>query len=72
MDERHQLAAELRQIVRATAGDQITVDDDGLVDLLHTNFVNESTTLLRNLGGGQFVDDTGRSGLAAPSREMTL
>jgi hypothetical protein len=47
------------------------LDGDGLIDLVHTNFVNESTTLLRNLGRGQFVDDTARSGLAAPTREMT-
>src|SRR5262249_14823217 len=44
---------------------------DGLIDLLHTNFVNESATLLRNLGGGQSADDTGRAGLAAPSRDVT-
>jgi tetratricopeptide (TPR) repeat protein len=59
---------------RATASMGVVADDldgDGLIDLVHTNFVNESTTLLRNLGRGLFVDDTGRSGLAAPSREMT-
>jgi hypothetical protein len=47
------------------------LDGDRLVDLFHTNFINEGSTLLRNLGGGQFLDETVRSGLGAPSRPVT-
>jgi thioredoxin-like negative regulator of GroEL len=44
------------------------LDGDGLVDLAVTNFYGESTTFYRNLGGGQFADDTAAVGLVAPSR----
>ena len=47
------------------AGD---LDGDGRPDLAVTNFFNESTTLFRNLGDGQFADHTAAVGLAAPSR----
>jgi hypothetical protein len=47
------------------AGDH---DGDGRPDLAVTNFFNESTTLFRNLGDGQFADHTAAVGLAAPSR----
>jgi tetratricopeptide (TPR) repeat protein len=59
---------------RATASMGVVADDldgDGLIDLLHTNFVNESVTFLKNLGGGQFADATDLSGLTAPTREVT-
>ncbi|MGE3819268.1 MAG: FG-GAP-like repeat-containing protein [Isosphaeraceae bacterium] len=47
------------------------LDDDGRLDLFHTNFRNEANTLLRNLGAGQFVDATAAAGLDAPSRPFT-
>jgi hypothetical protein len=59
---------------KATASMGVVADDfdgDGLIDLFHTNFVNESSTLLRNLGSGQFLDVTAQAGLAAPTRPMT-
>ncbi len=48
------------------AGD---LDGDGRPELAVTNFYNESTTLFRNLGDGQFADATTAVGLAVPSRE---
>jgi thioredoxin-like negative regulator of GroEL len=45
------------------------LDGDGRLDLAVTNFFDESTTLFRNLGGGQFADHTTAVGLAAPSRD---
>jgi hypothetical protein len=59
---------------RATASMGVVAEDldgDGLIDLFHTNFINEGSTLLHNLGGGQFLDETLRSGLGAPSRPVT-
>jgi hypothetical protein len=59
---------------KATASMGVIAEDlteDGLVDLLHTNFVNESCTLLQNLGNGQFADITAQAGLAAPTRSVT-
>ncbi|MDE2507599.1 MAG: VCBS repeat-containing protein, partial [Planctomycetota bacterium] len=44
------------------------LDGDGRLDFAVTNFFNESTTFYRNLGGGEFADDTEAIGLAAPSR----
>ena len=44
------------------------LDGDGRLDLAVTNFFGESTTLYRNLGGGQFSDATAAAGLAAPTR----
>ena len=58
----------------ATASMGVVADDltgDGLIDLFHTNFLNESNTLHRNLGGGQFTDATLSAGLAAPSLAVT-
>ena len=45
------------------------LDGDGRPELAVTNFFDESTTLFRNLGGGQFADHTAAVGLAAPSRD---
>lgn len=47
------------------------LDGDGLVDLFHTNFLNEPNTLHRNLGGGMFADATLAARLAAPSVAVT-
>lgn len=47
------------------------LDGDGRVDLIHTNLLNESTTLHRNEGAGLFRDATLDSGLRAPSRSRT-
>lgn len=47
------------------------LDGDGLIDLFHTNFLNEPNTFLRNLGGGLFADETARVDLDAPSRGVT-
>ncbi len=44
---------------------------DGLIDLFHTNFINQSSTLRWNLGRGLFRDATLASNLAAPSRALT-
>jgi enediyne biosynthesis protein E4 len=44
------------------------VDGDGLPDLAVTNFYGESTSLYRNLGGGQFAERTAASGLIVPTR----
>ena len=58
----------------ATASMGVVADDltgDGLLDLFHTNFLNEPNTMHRNLGGGQFADATLSAGLAAPSLAVT-
>jgi hypothetical protein len=47
------------------------LDGDGLIDIFHTNLINEASTLARNLGGGFFVDVTEQSGLMTPSRSVT-
>ncbi len=44
------------------------VNDDGKIDLLVTNFLNESDTLYLNQGSGQFSDSSLASGLQEPSR----
>ena len=41
------------------------VDGDGLLDLVKTNFSQDYTSLYRNEGGGLFVDESFRSGLAS-------
>jgi tetratricopeptide (TPR) repeat protein len=46
------------------------LDGDGRLDLAVTNFYGESTTFYRNLGSGQFADQTAAIGLAAPSRYL--
>ena len=45
------------------------LDGDGRPDLYVTAFAKQTDTLFRNMGGGQFVDATTRSGLSAPSRD---
>ena len=58
---------------QATASMGVVADDldgDGLIDLFHTNFINESNTFRRNLGKGQFADATLAANLAA-SRSKT-
>lgn len=47
------------------------LDDDGRVDIFHTNFLNEPNTLHHNLGSGLFIDQTLQAGLEAPSRPVT-
>jgi hypothetical protein len=59
---------------RATASMGVVAEDldgDGRIDLFHTNFINESCTLHRNLGGGLFADATLAAGLDAPTRPKT-
>ncbi len=47
------------------------LNGDGRIDLFHTNFINQSSTLRWNLGGCLFTDGTLASNLAAPSRSLT-
>jgi hypothetical protein len=57
---------------RAQAGmgvDAGDYDNDGAIDLVVTNFANDSNTLYRNLGQGLFEDVTAATGLAAPTFE---
>jgi tetratricopeptide (TPR) repeat protein len=59
---------------RATASMGVVADDldgDGRIDLFITNWVNESSTFLRNLGNGLFQDATLGAGLDAPTRPKT-
>jgi hypothetical protein len=49
----------------AAAGDY---DGDGRLDLVKTNFSDDTTSLYRNLGGGQFDDATARAGIAGNTR----
>jgi hypothetical protein len=43
------------------------LDNDGWLDLMVTNFSDESNTLYRNTGKGYFIDDSHRAGLVADS-----
>jgi hypothetical protein len=57
---------------RAQAGmgvDAGDYDNDGWMDLVVTNFAQDSNTLYRNLGNGLFADVTQESGLARPTFE---
>jgi tetratricopeptide (TPR) repeat protein len=47
------------------------LNSDGRIDLFHTNFINQSSSLRWNLGGGLFTDGTLAANLAAPSRSQT-
>lgn len=47
------------------------LDEDGLIDIFHTNFLNEPNTLRKNLGRGLFVDSTFAMGLSASSLSRT-
>ncbi len=47
------------------------LNGDGRIDLMHTNFLNQSSTLRLNAGGGLFVDGTLAANLAVPSRAKT-
>ena len=47
------------------------LNSDGRIDLFHTNFINQTSTLRWNLGGGLFTDGTLAANLAAPSRSQT-
>jgi hypothetical protein len=53
------------------AGMGVTVGDydlDGNLDICKTNFVNDTVSLYRNCGNGNFVDMTSRSGLGVETR----
>jgi hypothetical protein len=45
-------------------------DGDGRLDILKTNFSDDTSSLYRNLGGGQFDDATARSGIGSNTRFM--
>ncbi len=47
------------------------MDADGRPDIFHTNFLNESNTFRKNLGGGLFQDTTLAMGLSASSLSKT-
>jgi hypothetical protein len=42
-------------------------DNDGLLDIVVTNFAQETNALYRNLGGGAFLDSRWPAGIAEPS-----
>ncbi|MEW4569447.1 FG-GAP-like repeat-containing protein [Tautonia sp. JC769] len=46
------------------------LDGDARLDLLVTNYYEESTSFFRNLGGGFFADQTSEINLKAPSRHL--
>ncbi|QDV38641.1 FG-GAP-like repeat-containing protein [Tautonia plasticadhaerens] len=46
------------------------LDGDGRLDLLVTNYFEESTSFFRNLGGGYFADQSAEVNLEAPTREL--
>ena len=59
---------------RATASMGVVAEDldgDGRLDLFHVNFLNEASTLLRNIGNGLFDDVTSAAGLDADGRVAT-
>lgn len=59
---------------KATASMGVVADDldeDGLIDIFHTNFINEANTLRKNLGNGLFIDATFATGLSASSLSRT-
>jgi tetratricopeptide (TPR) repeat protein len=59
---------------RATASMGVVAEDldgDGRIDLFHTNYINEPSTLLHNLGGCMFEDVTARAGLDSTGRAFT-
>jgi hypothetical protein len=47
------------------------LDDDGLPEIFHTAMFGNTFPLYRNLGGGQFEDVTGKSGLATLTSRYT-
>jgi hypothetical protein len=47
------------------------LNSDGRIDLFHTNFINQGSTLRWNLGRGLFTDGTLAANLSAPSRSQT-
>lgn len=74
----HEMAAESGLAVdgsgKATASMGVVADDldeDGLLDIFHTNFLNEPNTFRKNLGGGLFHDSTFAAGLSASSLART-
>ncbi len=59
---------------KATASMGVVADDlneDGLIDIFHTNFINEPNTFRKNLGGGLFMDATLSANLSASSLSKT-
>lgn len=59
---------------RATASMGVVaadLDDDGLIDIFHTNFINEPNTFRKNLGNGLFMDATLGANLSASSLAKT-
>src|SRR5690606_14850228 len=45
-------------------------DNDGLIDIVRTNFIDETSTLYRNLGGWFFEDATYSSGLGVHTKNV--
>jgi hypothetical protein len=60
-------AGEAESSMGVIAGD---ATGDGRADLFMTHFYAQTNTFYRNLGDGQFEDDTSESGLGPPSRRM--
>ena len=68
-----QAGAALTADGRAQAGMGVTAGDydrDGWLDIVKTNFDDDTTSLYRNLGGGTFDDATVAGGLGANTRDL--
>jgi len=62
---------ETGKTVAGMGADFRDLDNDGRPDIFHTAMFGDSFPLYRNLGGGQFEDDTSSSGLTAATVRST-